>query len=51
MTHSEYDKAAVLLEYLFNAEDAARLISAIADPAKDAIDMMDIVTQITDGNE
>lgn len=51
MTPSEYDKAAVLLEYLLNAEDAARLASAIADPAKDTTDIMDIVTQITDDNE
>lgn len=51
MTPSEYDKATVLLERLLNAEDAATLMSAIADPAKDVTDIMDIVTQITDDNE
>lgn len=48
MTTNEYDKAAVLLEYLLNAEDAATLASAIADPTKDETDIIDIVTQITD---
>lgn len=51
MTPSEYDKTAVLLEYLLNAEDAAWLASAITDSAKDVTDIMDIVTKITDDNE